>query len=92
MNRGIWKRSIVLALLSTCAAAPAVAQEAPAGQSAAKPAAAPAKDGAGDIIVTANRREQNLQDVSGVVQALGSDQLRKDGIVELRQLQQAVPG
>ncbi len=93
MNRGIWKRSMVLALLSTCAAAPALAQEAPADQSAAKPAAAAQpKDGPGDIIVTANRREQNLQDVSGVVQALGSDQLRKDGIVELRQLQQAVPG
>lgn len=92
MNRGIWKRGIVLALLSTCAGAPALAQEASADKPAAKPAAAPAKDGPSDIIVTANRREQNLQDVSGVVQALGSDQLRKDGIVELRQLQAAVPG
>ncbi|HEX8381910.1 MAG TPA: TonB-dependent receptor [Sphingomonas sp.] len=45
-----------------------------------------------DIVVTANRREENLQDVSGVVQAFTADSLRQDGITELRQLQIAVPG
>jgi iron complex outermembrane receptor protein len=45
-----------------------------------------------DVIVTANRREENLQDVSGVVQAFTNDDLRKSGIVELRNLQVAVPG
>lgn len=45
-----------------------------------------------EIIVTANRVEQNLQDVSGVVQAFSADQLREDGIADLRNLQVAVPG
>lgn len=45
-----------------------------------------------EIIVTANRVEQNLQDVSGVVQAFSADQLREDGVADLRNLQVAVPG
>ncbi len=53
---------------------------------------ATAEDNDQTIVVTANRREQNMQDVSGVVQALGADQLRRDGIAELRQLQVAVRG
>lgn len=45
-----------------------------------------------EIIVTANRREENVQDVSGVVQSLSADDLRMSGITELRNLQAAVPG
>jgi iron complex outermembrane receptor protein len=44
------------------------------------------------VTVTANRREQASQKVSGVVQSIDGDQLRKDGITELRQVQAAVPG
>jgi len=36
-----------------------------------------------EIIVTAARREQSIQDVSGVVQTLTSEELRKDGISSL---------
>ena len=84
MKRGIFARSALLVLLSTAATVPAYAQDSATGETAAED-----RD---EIIVTANRREQDLQDVSGVVQALGADQLRQDGIVELRQLQVAVPG
>jgi iron complex outermembrane recepter protein len=55
----------------------------------------PAAAGVGDtqtVTVTANRREQAAQTVSGVVQSIDGDQLRKDGITELRQVQAAVPG
>ncbi|MCH2190951.1 MAG: TonB-dependent receptor plug domain-containing protein, partial [Gammaproteobacteria bacterium] len=45
-----------------------------------------------EVIVTANRREQSIQDVSGVVQTLSADALREGGITEFRQLQVAVPG
>ena len=45
-----------------------------------------------EIIVTANRREQNIQDVSGVVQTLSADELDRSAITEFRQLQLAVPG
>ncbi len=45
-----------------------------------------------EIIVTANRRVQSIQDVSGVVQTISADQIREGAISELRQLQIAVPG
>ena len=45
-----------------------------------------------EIIVTANRREQSIQDVSGVVQTISAEDIRKSGITEFRQLQIAVPG
>ena len=76
-------------LFCSVAAVPLHAQSAPA---TAAPSEATEDDGADVIIVTANRREENLQEVAGVVQALDADQLRQDGIVELRQLQAAVPG
>src|SRR5688500_3514268 len=44
------------------------------------------------ITVTANRRAQEAQKGSGVVQSIDGEQLRKDGITELRQVQTAVPG
>ncbi|WP_293842950.1 hypothetical protein [Sphingopyxis sp.] len=84
MNKGILGRSALFVLLSTVAAIPAYAQEPVATETAAE-------DRDEVIVVTANRREENLQDVSGVVQTLGADQLRRDGISELRQLQVAIP-
>ena len=76
-------------LFCSVAAVPLHAQSAPA---TAAPREATEDDRSDVIIVTANRREENLQEVAGVVQALDADQLRQDGIVELRQLQAAVPG
>ena len=57
--------------------------------------AAVAQDSQGpleEIIVTAERRAQSIQDVTGVVQAFTQEDLRLDGITELRQLQLSVPG
>ncbi|MBU1823765.1 MAG: TonB-dependent receptor [Alphaproteobacteria bacterium] len=85
MNKGIFGRSALLVLLSTVATIPAYAQEPVATETAAE-------DRDDIIVVTANRREENLQDVSGVVQTLGADQLRRDGISDLRNLQVAIPG
>ena len=45
-----------------------------------------------EVIVTANRREETAQDVSGVVQSLDQDAMRKDGINNVKQLQLAIPG
>ncbi|KTE77735.1 TonB-dependent receptor [Sphingopyxis sp. A083] len=84
MNRGKISGAMLLALMSTTAAIPAYAQTAGAEDRAS---------GDNDeIIVTTNRRAEDSQDVSGVVQALGAEQLRQDGISELRQLQVAIPG
>ena len=77
---------------TTAPLAPAWAQTAaPAPDAAAS--AANANDNVLDkVVVTSNRRLEEAQKVSGVVQTLDSKQLRQDGIAELRQLQVAVPG
>ena len=55
--------------------------------------AAQAKEAVLDqVVVTTNRRLEDAQKVSGVVQSLDSKQLRQDGITELRNLQVAIPG
>ena len=79
-RRRLWLGSACAAIGFSAQPGIAVAQDA---------SATPASD---EIIVTANRVEQNLQDVSGVVQAFTADQLRLDGIADLRNLQVAVPG
>ena len=83
------------ALLLSGTAMPAVAQviETPQQDQSTSPTSPQATEqGTDDIVVTANRREQNLQDVSGVVQALSADDLRKSGITDVRNLGVAVPG
>lgn len=45
-----------------------------------------------EVVVTAERRAESVQDLSGVVQAFDQDELDRLGIVELRQVQLAVPG
>lgn len=46
-----------------------------------------------EVIVTVNRREESLQDVSGTVQAFSGDDLQKLGInSDFKNLQYAVPG
>lgn len=46
---------------------------------------------ASDIVVTANRREQRLQDVPLAVTAMTGDALERSGINDTRQLTQAIP-
>jgi len=90
--------STILAL-ALCSQWPLLA----AAQSAASPPGAPAKAASGaqgqpqepavdKVIVTANRRVETLQDVAGVVQTIDAEQLRKDGITEIRSLQNEIPG
>jgi len=72
-----WGR-ISLGLLAFSAAAPALAQD----------------DGAapGDIIVTAQKREQRLQDVPVVVTALSAEALQNAGVRDIKDLQTLTPG
>ncbi len=48
--------------------------------------------GLGEIVVTAQKREQNLQDVGVSVSALPADQLAALGIVDAKDIARAVPG
>ncbi len=64
---------------------------------AAAPAAAQTSDDAAEsaqdvIIVTANRREQNLQDVPGQITAISGEDLEKQGFGEVSELLEVIPG
>ncbi len=84
-NRNVFLMSTLLSLPSAVmlAASPALAQdvEASAGEGAAD-----------EIIVTAQRREQRLQDVPIAVTALTGDQIEQQGIASTHGLAQAVTG
>jgi iron complex outermembrane receptor protein len=69
------------------APAPGAEESAPLPESQAEDEA-----GLGDIIVTAQRRAENLQDVPIAVTAFGGDQLSTAGVVETSQLPLLVPG
>ena len=87
---------LALAIVAQCPNL-AGAQSAPSAPPPAKAASAvpPKSDQpiqVDQVVVTANRRIETLQNVAGVVQTIDGDQLRKDGITEIRQLQEAIPG
>jgi iron complex outermembrane recepter protein len=74
--------------LATVLAANAHAQQAPA-----KPDEKKEEPGTTQtVIVTTNRRLEDQQKVSSVVQSISADQLRKDGVQDLRSLPAVVPG
>ena len=83
MNR---KTIVWLACVSTTAlfAAPAAAQDAVA-------ASATTGDGIEDIVVTAQRREQNQQDVGIAVSVLSGDELARRGVRSVNDLQFQTP-
>ncbi|WP_374414365.1 TonB-dependent receptor [Novosphingobium colocasiae] len=56
------------------------------------PAAAQAQDEGGEIVVTANKREQNLNDVGLTITAIGGAALQERGITSLADVASAIPG
>ena len=72
----------LLAGIATVIASPAAAQESPSGQSM----------GANEIVVTANKREQNLNDVGLTISAISGDALKEQRITTMEDLSSAVPG
>ncbi len=68
-------------------AVPAHAQDATAGDDAASQS-----EGIGEIIVTSQRREENLQDVPVSVSAFGADDLLARGTTDIGRLEGLVPG
>ena len=74
MTKANFAATFTTMLLCSVAAMPAHAQTAAADDQTPATAQDPDDDG-NVIIVTANRREESMQDVAGVVQALDADQL-----------------
>jgi len=83
---------LALAILSQCPSLATAQSAANAPPAPAKAASAAQPIQVDQVVVTANRRIETLQAVSGVVQTIDADQLRKDGITEIRQLQTEIPG
>jgi iron complex outermembrane recepter protein len=73
--------ALALSVSSACLATGAVAQD-----------TATAETGLEEIVVTAQRREERLQDVPIAISALGADELAKRSVVDVAGLRGAVPG
>ena len=87
---GFQLRRCTLAALaaSTCIAALPMAASAQSADTAAQESA---DDGLGEIVVTAQRRQQNVQDVPIAITAVSADQLRESGVRDPRDLTLLVP-
>ncbi|WP_158258063.1 TonB-dependent receptor [Sphingopyxis lindanitolerans] len=69
----------------------ALAQGNAFAQEASTDAAATDESGLGDIVVTANKREENLQRTAAAVTAVSGDLLVEKGVTDLRGVQALVP-
>lgn len=102
----IWGSTALVTVMQAGWAAPAFAQapaseqgdalsaagaDAPRASAAAAEAAGPA-DNSGDIVVTANKRAENIQRVPISVVAVTPQVLTETGVLSTAQLQQTVPG
>lgn len=76
-----------LTIATLLSAAPVAAQ-----QAAPAPPPPAEESGLTDIVVTAQKRAQNLQDVSATVQAITGEDLAKNGINDVSRLEQLSPG
>lgn len=72
--------------ISLASVAPAFAE------TTAKDVAAASDDGVPEIVVSAQRRDQNMQDVGVSVTAIDGDALRAQGVVDSRDLVKVAPG
>ena len=95
MRKYIKLRTVLLcAVAASAVASPALAQDAPAAAPAQEQAQADQGGSAlsGDIIVTAQRREQNVQKVGIAITAYSGDQLRALNVTDSRELASITPG
>ena len=90
--------TLVAAAMTIFSSAEAAAQRAAAAHQtdalAARSTATEARsnDGGADIVVTANRRSQNLQDVALSIQAVSGTELKAAGVVSAADLPKLMPG
>ena len=88
-------RALVACLVGTCLAAPAFAQDsaqAVFAEADDQDEATSEQRGVDEILVTARRRAERLQDVPLAIAALGSEQLERDNIEGISDLDGRVPG
>src|SRR5687767_11110512 len=93
-NSGCQRRLTRVLLASaaiTSFAAPAFAQDEPTREDIAQPADEAATADAGDIIVTARRRQESLQDTPVAISAVNAEMLENKASVNIGDLVGAVP-
>jgi iron complex outermembrane recepter protein len=78
-------RISLVSMLALSAALPAFAQEAPQPQ-------ADADDGRDVIVITANKREETVQDIAVAVTAISADDKQELGIITVTDLTNVTPG
>ncbi|HQV02183.1 MULTISPECIES: TonB-dependent receptor [unclassified Novosphingobium] len=83
MKRHLFTTTAAALVMSSAWVAPAMAQEAPAAEEDT--------GGIADIVVTASRRTEKMQDVAVTVQALGGEQLAERGITNFDQMLTELP-
>ena len=86
------KSKAVIALLSSAATLLPVAPVLAQSQGGDAPTATSSAGGVETIVVTAQRREENLQDVPLSVSVIGRDEIRDKDITDISRLEQLVPG
>ena len=85
-------RDMVLITLCSASIPGAALAQAGSASSTAAAAAAPEVADAGEILVTAQRRSERLQDVPMAITALSAETLTKTGVNNTAELAKAVPG
>lgn len=91
-NNKLARQLLVSTSIVACLyAVPAAAQESAAPQSAPNEAVSQVDDD-NVIIVTADRREQSLQDFAGTAASLTGEELKRIGVQNFVDLQQSIPG
>ncbi|UIJ43603.1 TonB-dependent receptor [Sphingomonas cannabina] len=88
--------TLALALFATLQAGPSAAlpddpPAEPVAQQRVEPSAEPAASQGGDILVTARRREENVQDVPIAMSVLGGNTISSTGAFNVNRLQQLQP-
>ena len=90
-NDGRKAAFLIAGSIFALAAVPAGAQDAPATPDAAAAEETASEGGLGEIIVTAQKRSQNLQDVPAAISAFSSEDLAARGVSETSDLMGSLP-
>ena len=83
---------VIALAVSLVAISPEQAQAAPQQSPADAGQAAPAELGAGEIVVTANKREENLNKVGLTITAISGEALAERRITSVQDIAAAIPG
>lgn len=92
MTHILWGASRIVTAVALTVATPVWAADDQADAASSATPAEPTEAGIGDIIVTASRRSESVQNSSLAISVVGSEQLSRAGVTNSIELQNVVPG